>query len=69
MNQCDSPRLRRAFVVYLTACFIGGLSAAILLYVLLPIEGVFAIAAVFFVSAVIVWVFAIRRIRALARSD
>ena len=69
MDQRELAAFRRTLFIYMTTCLFVGLAGSLMLYVLLPTEAVFAIAAVIFVVSLAVGILMVRRIRAFAHRD
>ena len=69
MDERQAAKLARAILIYSLSMLVSGMATAIIIYILLPIEVVFGIAAVVALISTVIAIRANRKIKALAKSQ
>ncbi len=69
MDERQAAKLARTILIYSLSMLVSGMATAIIIYILLPIEVVFGIAAVVALISTVIAIRANRKIKALAKSQ
>ena len=69
VDERQAAKLARAILIYSLSMMVSGMATAIIIYILLPIEAVFGIAAVVALISTVIAIRANRKIKALAKSQ
>ncbi len=69
MDERQAAKLARAVLIYSLSMMVSGMATAIIIYILLPIEVVFGIAAVVALISTVIAIRANRKIKALVKSQ